>query len=324
MRDRNILPPMNSRQSFNIYPDTTVEQISLLRYSKSSCGVDFLLNTAESWEKRGWFDSNKRYKTDFFEFYFFRKAEGRMLLAGEEIMLHPGMVLIVSPFQIQEWHVELDKLDYTFLVFQEEFVNQFLSDKYFMYRLQYCYQHDHPTWFDMDAGTSEPLLCLLREMKAELRKPVADSYHLIVACLYQFLLRLNRIYARRFGLPVALPLNNYAYQYKQLLEKNICEKVRVSDYASMIGISRVTLNKAVMREFGLPAVHLLKQRLLQEVKNDLLFTDLPVKEIACRLHFSEPNHLMRFFKQMTGQTIGEFMNEMNKVGGHDFRALSKW
>lgn len=62
-----------------------------------------------------------------------------------------------------------------------------------------------------------------------------------------------------------------------------------------------------MCEFGLSAVHLLKQRLLQEVKSDLLFTDLSVKEIAYRLHFSESNHLMRFFKQMTGQTISEFL-----------------
>lgn len=61
-----------------------------------------------------------------------------------------------------------------------------------------------------------------------------------------------------------------------------------------------------MHEFGMSAVHLLKQRLIQEVKSDLLFSGLSIKEIAFRLHFSEPNHLMRFFKQMTGTTIGEF------------------
>ena len=59
-------------------------------------------------------------------------------------------------------------------------------------------------------------------------------------------------------------------------------------------------------------MHLLKQRLLQEVKNDLLFSGLSVKEIAFRLHFSEPNHLMRFFKQMTGQTISGFLSEMEQ------------
>ena len=209
--------------------------------------MDFLLNTAESTEKRGWFDTDKRYRTDFFEFC-----------------------------------------------------------------LLYCYQHDYPTWFDMPEEEAVPLLDLLRKMKQELRNPIADSYHLIVAYLYQFLLLLNRIYARRFNLPFDLPLNNYAYQYKQLLEKNICDKARVADYAEMMGISRVSLNKAVMREFGLSAVHLLKQRLLQEVKNDLLFSNLSIKEIAFRLHFSEPNHLMRFFKQMTGQTISEFLAEMNR------------
>ena len=106
---------MNRKDTYGIY-NNTAEHISLLKYSKSSCGVDFLLNTAESTEKRGWFDTDKRYRTDFFEFYFFRKAEGHLFLAGERIELHPGMWLVISPFQLQEWHVELDKLDYTFLV----------------------------------------------------------------------------------------------------------------------------------------------------------------------------------------------------------------
>lgn len=294
-------------KELGIYPEKRTEHISLLKYSKSSCGVDFLLNTAESSEKTGWFNLDKRYKTDFFEFYFFRKAEGYMLLAGRKIILHPNMVLVISPFQLQEWHVDLDKLDYTFLIFQEEFINNFLSDKYFMYRLLYCYQHDYPTFFDMSTEEMAPFLSQLLQMKKELRNPIADSYHMIVACLYQFLLLLNRFYANRFDLPFDPPLNHYAYQYKELLEKNISEKTRVADYAEMMNISRVTLNKAVMREFGLSAVHLLKQRLLQEVKSDLLFTGLSVKEIAYRLHFSESNHLMRFFKQMTGQTINEFL-----------------
>ena len=140
---------MRSKDTYGIYNSNTAEHISLLKYSKSSCGVDFLLNTAESMEKRGWFDTDKRYRTDFFEFYFFRKAEGYLFLAGERIDLHPDMLLVISPFQLQEWHVEIDKLEYTFLVFQEEFVNQFLSDKYFMYRLLFCYHHVFPTWFDL-------------------------------------------------------------------------------------------------------------------------------------------------------------------------------
>ena len=166
---------MNHNEKFGIYTDQTEKQISLLKYSKSSCGVDFLLNTAESSEKRGWFDADKRYKTDFFEFYFFRQAEGYLFLTGEKIELHPGMVLIISPFQWQEWHVDLDKLDYTFLIFQEEFINNFLSDKYFMYRLLYCYQHDYPTHFDLEVTAMAPYLDLLSKMKHELHEPTATT-----------------------------------------------------------------------------------------------------------------------------------------------------
>lgn len=305
---------MSNKNLLGIFPYKTADHISLLKYTKSACGVDFLLNTAESSEKRGWFDLNERYKTDFFEFYFFRKASGHLFLDGERIELHDNSVLIVSPYKQQEWHVQIDDLDYTFLIFQEEFVYQFFSDKYFMYRLLYCYQNDYPTCFDMKPDDMEPFLKILRKMKRELLEPIADSYHMIVAYLYEFLLLLNRFYAGIFSLPLRLPLNNYAFKYKELLEKNIRQKNRVNDYAELLGISRVALNKAVENEFGVTATHLLKQRLLQEVKNELLFSGMPVKEIAYRLQFSAPNHLMRFFKQQTGKTIGDFMEEINREG----------
>ena len=286
------------------------ERLVNVPFNKTQCGVDFYINTGHSSEICGVLTENPTFKTDFFEFFFFRKANGFLVLNNKRIALHDDMALLLSPHQQQEWHVEEEALDYTFLIFQEEFINNFLSDKYFMYRLQYCYQHNYPTSFDMNAEDMRPFFHLLKQMKKELREPIADSYHMIVACLYQFLLVLNRFYAKLFNLPFTPPLNNYAYQYKELLEKHIAEKTHVSDYAEMMNISRISLNKAVMREFGLSAVHLLKQRLLQEVKSDLLFSGLTVKEIAYRLHFSEANHLMRFFKQMTGQTISEFISSI--------------
>ncbi|MCM1302046.1 MAG: AraC family transcriptional regulator [Alistipes senegalensis] len=305
---------MNSKKTWRIFPYKTAEHISLVKYTKSACGVDFLLNTAESSEKRGWFDLNERYRTDFFEFYFFRKASGYLLLDGQRIELHDNSVLIVAPYKQQEWHIRIDSLDYTFLVFQEEFVQNFSSDKHFMYRLLYCYQNDYPSYFDMNEQQMIPFLEILRKMKTELLAPVADSYHMIVAYLYEFLLLLNRFYADFFGLSLRLPLNNYAFRYKELLEKNIRRKNRVNDYAEMMGISRVALNKAVENEFGVTAAHLLKQRLLQEVKSDLLFSGMTVKEVAYKLRFSAPNHLMRFFKQQTGKTIGAFMAEIDRDG----------
>lgn len=67
---------MKQKDMLGVFPDKTAEQISLLKYSKTSCGVDFLLNTADSGEKRGWFDIEKRYKTDFLNSIFSGKLQG--------------------------------------------------------------------------------------------------------------------------------------------------------------------------------------------------------------------------------------------------------
>lgn len=285
-----------------------------LKYSKSACGVEFMLNVADSSERPAWFGWKDKYATDFFEFYFFRKANGYVILDGEKIDIHNDCILVISPHQHQEWHVYIDELDYTFLIFQESFMSNILSDPYFIYRLQYCFQHDHPVCFDMTIKELDNLMSLLYEIKHELHNPVADSYHLIAADLLKFLIELNRIYIAKFSLSQNAPVNIFAYRYKELLEKNIRSSFRVADYAQMLGISRIALNKAVAEVFGVTAVHLLKQRLLQEIKNDLIYTTKTPKAIASELGFSAPNHLMRFFKQQTGLTIGEYLAYIRSHG----------
>ncbi|MBP7856826.1 MAG: helix-turn-helix transcriptional regulator [Prevotella sp.] len=303
---------MNYKDRLGIFPEQTSSQIQLLKYTKTSCGVDFMLNTDDGRRKNILQNELLRYKADFFEFFFFKKARGYVFVADRHVDLSDNMLLIISPYLQQEWHVDEEQTDYVFLVFQEEFINNFLSDQYFMYRLLYCYQTDKPFHFSMTPTEQQPFLLLLEKIRQELHAPVADSYHMIVAYLYEFLLHLNRFYAALFQLPLSLPLNNYAYQYKQLLETHVAENLRVQDYADKLRISRVSLNKAVSGQFGVSATHLLRQRLLQEIKNQVLFGNMTIKEVAVRLHFSEPNHMMRFFKQLTGTTITAFVDDFKR------------
>ena len=77
----------------------------------------------------------------------------------------------------------------------------------------------------------------------------------------------------------------------------------------MLHVSRITLNASVKSQFGVSAVHLLKQRLLEELKNGLLFSDCNVNELADTFGFSDPSHLMRFFKQQTGKTLMQYLGD---------------
>ena len=95
---------------------------------------------------------------------------------------------------------------------------------------------------------------LLGIIKQELLHPVADTYNLIVSVLYYLLVIINRAYAATYRLPIDVPKNNYAFQFKDLLEKNIRTKQRVQEYADMLRVSRITLNSSVMSQFGVSAI----------------------------------------------------------------------
>ena len=175
------------------------------------------------------------------------------------------------------------------------------------YRLLYYCQTDTPPYLFAVLEELTEYIRLLGKIKQELRHPVADSYNLIVSVLYYLLVIINRAYAKAYHLPVEVPKNNYAFQFKDLLEKHIRTAQRVQEYADMLHVSRVTLNNSVKAQFGVSATHLLKQRLLEELKNELLFSNLNVSQLADGFHFSDPSHLMRFFKKQTGKTFTQYL-----------------
>lgn len=291
---------------------TNPERLVSVPFSKTRCGVDFYINTGESKDICGVLTEHRTFKTDFFSFYFFRRANGYVLLNFRKIELRDDMVLLLSPHQQQEWHVDEAELDYTFLIFREDFMRTFIADKFFVYRLLYYYQTDTPPYLFAAPEELSEYMRLLGKIKQELLHPVADTYSLIVSVLYYLLVVINRAYAKTYRLPVEVPKNNYAFQFKDLLEKHIRDMQRVQEYADILRVSRITLNNSVMAQFGVSATHLLKQRLLEELKNELLFSDRNVSQLADEFHFSDPSHLMRFFKQQTGKTFTQYITDYQK------------
>jgi AraC family transcriptional activator of pobA len=281
--------------------------VKTIKFHKAECGVEVLLRVGLGHELPESYLSPEAYNTDFFEILLFKKGKGTVTLNQQLIPITDNTIVFISPFQKRQWQLDADNREFTFLFFQEDFLNDFFADKVFAYRLLYFYQLDYPLYLTASAEQVLKYCGLLTEINAELRPMRADSEHLIRSLLYYLLLSLNRTYAERNQLPLGKAENHYAYHFKRLLELHIKDKQRVSEYASLLGISRVTLNKAVQAQFNVTATHLLKQRLLFEIKNSLLHAGKPVTDIAHELHFSEPNHLMRFFKTQTGQTTSEFL-----------------
>ncbi|MCD1117607.1 AraC family transcriptional regulator [Chryseobacterium turcicum] len=283
--------------------------MKILKFHKTECGVDFLLNVLPSEEAKGNYQNSGVYSTDFFEIIVFKKGKGILILNEKQIDISENSIVFISPFQKRQWNLEPNDLEFTVLAFQEDFLNDFFADKLFTYRLLYFYQLDCPLDFIESKENIEKYCELLTEIKIELiaRKP--DSVHIIRSLIYYLLQKLNRQYAQINNLSLEKSDSNNAFQFKKLLEKYIKEKQRIEDYTSLLNISRISLNKAIKTQFNVTASYLLKQRLLFEIKNYLIYSELTVAEIAHELHFSESNHLMRFFKTQTGFTTSEFISD---------------
>jgi len=284
--------------------------LKTIKFHKTECGVDFLLNVLS--EKDVDYTYRDTFNTDYFEVLFFKKAKGTLILNQQKIELNDGSVIFISPHQNRKWELDTNGLEVTTLVFQEAFLNDFFADKLFTYRLQYFYQLVHPLQMTIDTNEMLKYCGLLTEIKTELLNSKSDSVHIIRSLVYYLLQTLNRRYSQQHTLAVTNTPHNFAFVFKNLMEINIKDKQRIADYAEMMGVSRISLNKAVKAQFNTTATQLLKQRLLFEIQNSLLHSNKTINEIAYELNFPEPNHLMRFFKTQTSQTTTEFINSMKK------------
>lgn len=251
-------------------------------------------------ETPNFFFKPEAHRTNFFEIIMFYEGNGHLLLDNEKIEINRGTVVFISPFQKRKWQVEQEELKGYFLIFEKDFLNDFFSDQLFIYRLQYFYNRRIPTYFISKSHLFTLENKIFKEIFNELHNYQKDSEHLLRSMLYYFLIKMNRAFCYYNQLENDTHLNNQAYQFKEALEKNYIEKQQVAEYAQILGISRISLNTVVKKQFGITASEMIKERLLFEIKSELLYSTKTISEITYQLNFSEPNNLIRFFKNRMG------------------------
>ncbi len=119
--------------------------------------------------------------------------------------------------------------------------------------------------------------------------------------------RLAASHARAGAEPVALePTGATVDALRKLVEEHFQKERQLAFYADKLAMTVDRLNDHVRRATGVTAGHLIRQRVLTEAKRQLVFTSLPIHEIAYDLAFSDPSHFARFFRKQTGTTPHEF------------------
>ena len=280
--------------------------MKVFHFLKNKHGVDLQMELGVIENTPDFFFFPEVHCTDFFEIMIFVKGNGHVIIDTHRIDLSDSFFLFISPFQKRRWYVDREKIKGFFLIFEKDFLSEFFADQLFVYRLQYFFNHKVKPYFIPSSRLFSYQHDILDEILYEIKNYQKDSPHLLRSILYYMLIKMNRVFCEFHQLEKDTQINNYAYLFKELLEKHIKKNRQVNDYAQKLGISRISLNAAIKKQFGVTASEMIKERLIFEIKSELLYSTKNISEIAYELNFSEPNNLIRLFKAKTGLSPNAF------------------
>jgi AraC family transcriptional regulator, transcriptional activator of pobA len=89
-------------------------------------------------------------------------------------------------------------------------------------------------------------------------------------------------------------------RFRTLIEAEFRSGRPMADYARALHVSETRLRNACLGARGQPPIQLLHARVLLEAKRQLIYTALPVAEIAYGLGFDDPAYFTRFFTRRAG------------------------
>ncbi|HEV2801833.1 MAG TPA: helix-turn-helix domain-containing protein [Pyrinomonadaceae bacterium] len=220
-----------------------------------------------------------------------------------------------SPYQIVTWDILPDWTGW-YIIFDREFIalnpawQNFLIDFPF-FRL------DRSIRFDLPEESARFADGVFQNIFDEYHSENGDKFLFIQAYTHLLLLLTKRHFLRIEVGGDGLQENRTAdvllvSRFQSLLEVSFGgehtggEIRHPSYYAGRLHVHPNYLNAVVKRITGSTAIQLIQNHVLTQAKSLLLQTDLPVKEIAFRLQFSEPTHFNAFFRKFTSQTPQQF------------------
>lgn len=97
-------------------------------------------------------------------------------------------------------------------------------------------------------------------------------------------------------------------QFIKLVSENYTQQRQVIFYADQLSMSPKYLSKLVKDVSGKSAPEWIDSYVLLEAKHLLKYSDMPIKEIAFRLNFSNQTVFYKYFKAHTGMTPTDYRN----------------
>lgn len=100
--------------------------------------------------------------------------------------------------------------------------------------------------------------------------------------------------------PAPPPRADLVRRFIELVEASFRAHKPLTDYAKALGVSTTHLTRTCRQVVGRSATQIMQERVMIEARRDLVYTALPISQIAFQLGFSDPAYFSRFFTAHAG------------------------
>ena len=157
----------------------------------------------------------------------------------------------------------------------------------------------------------DQLMPLFLTLEQEFRNHAPGHLAASTSLLLALVVQVNRLAAALTqGTPNAnAPSSRKARQmekFRQLVDRHFRTEHSVQLYASELGVTPGQLARLSREVLGMPTQEVINARILHEAQRDLVYTSLPIKQLAADLGFDDDAYFSRFFRKHTGTSPKSF------------------
>ncbi|QDU19235.1 helix-turn-helix transcriptional regulator [Urbifossiella limnaea] len=242
------------------------------------------------------------HRTNYFTAYWVRAGRGTFHADGTRHPFAAPCLLFLTPYQAARLDPD-DHLHVTAVRFHANFL---------------CVETHHhevgcngvlfndpygPPAVTLDESTEREVADLVARMRAELDTAGLAQAELLLSYLKILLVRATRLKRGQQGtagggvrLPPPLP------ELRELVERHYRRLHAPADYADLLHATPKALGRLVKQHLGKTLTELIRERVLNHAKWELLHTLKPVKEVAREVGFDDELYFSRLFRKATGMS----------------------
>ena len=273
-------------------------------FYKNKYGSELLIDVVELKYVKKFLSQSSVHTLTYYDITFVTEGEGKFSIDNQTNEAASRDVFFSKPGEIRNWDTRHIVNGYA-LIFEDEFLSSLFKDSLFVQHLSFFQSGKTSSKLQLPDELYMRILQILHNIKTEIDSYRQNDVYVLRALLYEVLMLLDREYkkvnmeeettSKEVG-------NIHIDKFMKLVESHLKEQHSVQYYADKLCITPNYLNEIVTSTKGISAKQYIRNKVMDEAKRLLTYTDLPISDIAFELHFSTVSYFIRSFRQYTGTT----------------------